>query len=36
MAEYRYILERPEKFHVILYNGDWDDVIPYADTVSNI
>ena len=36
MAEYRYILDRPQKFHVVLYNGDWDDIIPFADTLSNL
>lgn len=36
MAEYRYLLDRLDKYHIVLYNGDWDDVVPYTDTFSNI
>lgn len=23
------------KYKIILYNGDWDDVVPYTDTLKN-
>jgi hypothetical protein len=36
MAEYRYLLDRNDQYHIILYNGDWDDVVPYTDTLLNI
>lgn len=36
MASYRYLLSRISKYHIILYNGDWDDVVPYGDTVKNL
>lgn len=22
-----------QKYQIILYNGDWDDVVPYHDTI---
>lgn len=38
MDSYRYLLSRiHEKSYVIhLYNGNWDVVVPYHDTVENI
>lgn len=38
MASYRYLLSRiHEKSYIIhLYNGNWDAVIPYHDTIDNI
>ena len=36
MENYRYLLDRLDKYHIILYNGDWDDVVPFSDTVQNI
>jgi hypothetical protein len=38
MDSYRYLLSRiHEKNYVIhLYNGNWDVVIPYHDTIENI
>lgn len=36
MNEYRYLLDRLDKYHVILYNGDWDDVVPHLDTTRNL
>lgn len=24
------------KYHIVLYNGDWDDVVPYTDTIKNL
>ena len=32
MEEYRYLLDRSSKYHVILFNGDWDSVVPFSDT----
>ncbi len=36
MEQYRYLLDRLDKYHIILYNGDWDDVVPFSDTVQNL
>ena len=38
MESYRYLLSRiHEKNYIIhLYNGNWDVVIPYHDTIENI
>ena len=36
MAEYRYLLDRQDKYHIIFFNGDWDSIIPYSDTIQNI
>jgi len=24
------------KYHMVLYNGDWDDVVPFTDTIKNM
>lgn len=37
IKEYRYLLARADKnYQIVLYNGDWDDVVPYHDTIKNI
>lgn len=36
MAEYRYLLGRVNNYQILLYNGDWDDVVPFKDTLKNI
>lgn len=38
MASYRYLLSRVEEkmLQIVLYNGDWDDVVPYHDTIKGI
>ena len=35
MASYRILLSRlsTKNYQIVLYNGDWDDVVPYHDTV---
>ena len=35
MASYRYLLGR-NLYTIALYNGDWDDVVPYVDTLKNM
>ena len=36
MASYRYLLAKWPKYAIFLYNGDWDDVVPYGDTIKNL
>lgn len=37
MESYRYLLGRfSKKYSLNLYNGNWDVVVPYVDTVKNI
>lgn len=36
MASYRYLLSKINKYSITLYNGDWDDVVPYIDTLKNM
>lgn len=36
MEEYRQIIGKQNKYSVILYNGDWDDVVPFTDTIKNL
>jgi hypothetical protein len=38
MASYRILLSRlsVKKYQMVLYNGDWDGVVPYHDTVKNL
>ena len=31
-----YLLTRQDDIHIILYNGDWDGVVPYVDTLKNM
>lgn len=34
---YRYLLSRTEsKYRIVLYNGNWDDVVPFRDTLAGI
>lgn len=35
MEQLRYLIFR-EKYRIVLYNGDWDAVVPYVDTLKNI
>ena len=38
MASYRILLSRQSiaNYQIVLYNGDWDDVVPYHDTIKGI
>jgi len=36
MDSYRYLLAKLGKYQIVLYSGDWDDVVPYSDTRKNI
>lgn len=36
MKEYRYLLNKLGDYHIVLYSGDWDDVVPYTDTMKNL
>jgi hypothetical protein len=38
MQSYRILLSRlsTKNYQIVLYNGDWDDVVPYHDTVKAI
>jgi hypothetical protein len=36
MPEYRYLLNKLGDYHVVLYSGDWDDVVPFTDTIKNL
>lgn len=38
MRSYRTLLSRLDnkKYQIVLYNGDWDGVVPYHDTVKAI
>lgn len=36
MDEYRYLLDRISDYHLILFNGDWDSVVPFSNTMRNI
>lgn len=36
MHQYRYLLDRIGDIHIILFNGDWDSVVPYIDTIKNL
>ena len=36
MHQYSYLLDRLDKYHVVLFNGDWDSVVPFSDTMQNI
>jgi hypothetical protein len=35
LASYRYLLARvvDKRYQIVLYNGDWDTVVPYLDTI---
>ena len=32
----KYLFTRKEDIHMVLYNGDWDGVVPYVDTIKNL
>lgn len=38
IPEYRILLARlsTKKYQMVLYSGDWDDVVPYHDTIKGI
>lgn len=37
MASYRYLLTKTAaQYRIVLYNGDWDAVVPYIDTIKNL
>jgi hypothetical protein len=36
MESYRYLLSRIHLYQIVLYNGDWDAVVPYNDNIKNI
>jgi hypothetical protein len=38
MQSYRILLSEimDKKYQIVLYNGDWDDVVPYHDTILGI
>ena len=38
MASYVHLLGESQKknYQIVLYNGDWDDVVPYIDTLKNL
>jgi hypothetical protein len=29
-------LNKLSDYHIVLYNGDWDDVVPFTDTLKNL
>lgn len=31
-----YLLNRLSDIHLVFYNGDWDAVVPYLDTLKNL
>lgn len=31
-----YLLSRLDDIHMVLYNGDWDGVVPFTDTIKNL
>lgn len=36
MTSYRKLLGRSNIYSIVLYNGDWDAVVPYVDTLKNL
>jgi hypothetical protein len=36
MKEYRTLLTKLDSYRIVLYSGDWDDVVPYTDTLKNL
>ena len=36
IESYRYLLAKVGKYNIVLFSGDWDDVVPYRDTQKNI
>jgi hypothetical protein len=35
LDDYRYLLAQ-KKYKIVLYNGDWDAVVPYTDTLKGL
>lgn len=31
-----YLISRLNDIHLVLYNGDWDGVVPFVDTIKNL
>lgn len=31
-----YLFTRLDSIHMVLYNGDWDAVVPFVDTIKNL
>jgi hypothetical protein len=36
LSEMRYLFTRLDDIQVVLYNGDWDGVVPFGDTLKNL
>jgi len=36
LESYRYLLTRTHVLQYVLYNGEWDAVVPYVDTLKNL
>jgi len=36
ISAYRYLLTRTHLLQFVLYNGEWDSVVPYVDTLKNL
>lgn len=36
MTQWIQLLSNAGKYHLVLYNGDWDDVVPFTDTIKNM
>jgi hypothetical protein len=36
MTQWTQLLGDAGKYHLVLYNGDWDDVVPFTDTIKNM
>lgn len=36
MNQYRYLFSRSQDIHIVMYNGDWDSVVPFTDTIKNL
>lgn len=32
----QYLINRLSDIHLVLYNGDWDAVVPFVDTLNNL
>ena len=32
----QYLFNRLSDIHIVLYNGDWDAVVPFVDTLNNL
>ena len=36
LFQMQYLLTRLDTIHLVLYNGDWDAVVPFGDTIKNL